>query len=500
MDDAVYQCDGLSERDIAFLHKMQWDMGILADIHRADVLIYCRLNPEQAVVVAEARPHSVSPVHREPIIGTKVLLRDETLIQRALERGWHGIGDVGGIAGGAPIVREVHPMRNSLGKPIAALSVEMNTLEYERHRRRSKVFRRAVRWLLGMVLRGELQGAEELSPFGEHDGIMIVDMQRRIQYLSGIANHQYRKLGYMESLLKRRVSSLETQDDRLVSLVLSERRCVEQEVLEQRRVWVKKAIPLISRDDVFNWPRKYMFLPLRPPRLMGVMLTTHDATETRLRERELKVKSAMIQEVHHRVKNNLQTIVALLRMQARRLEPGEARQIIEEGISRILSVAVIHEFLSQDESQVINIREVTQRIINQMQQGVLGPDKRIRLRLQGPSVYLRTQQATSCALIINELLQNAVEHGYRRRSAGTVTVILEDEGDRVAVRICDDGGGLPADFDLDRGSSLGLQIVKTLVRDDLKGEFELQGGKGVSATVRFPKQISGGEGNWNEPG
>jgi len=176
----------------------------------------------------------------------------------------------------------------------------------------------------------------------------------------------------------------------------------------------------------------------------------------------------------------------------------EARRALLEAVSRVLSVAVIHEFLSHQESQVINIREVSQRIINQMRQGVLDSEKQIRLDLRGPNVYLPTRQATACAMIINELLQNAVEHGYERRSGGTVSVQLVDEGDGVTITIQDDGVGLPADFDREQAESLGLQIVRTLVEHDLRGQFELNGDDGVRAVVSFPKLIGGDE-FWNEP-
>jgi len=158
----------------------------------------------------------------------------------------------------------------------------------------------------------------------------------------------------------------------------------------------------------------------------------------------------------------------------------------------------VHEFLSQQEARVINIKEVSQRIINHTQQGILQPDKRIRLTLRGPGIYLPAQQATTCALVINELLQNAVEHGYERKPGGTITVNFQDGGDRVTIAVVDDGQGLPDDFSLEQADSLGLQIVQTLVRDDLKGQFELREGDGVSAIVTFPKQTLGGEGTWSE--
>lgn len=498
MDDVVYQCDGLTERDIALLQKVECDLNILADISRSDVLMYALLSSDQAAVIAQARPHSISPVHAGALLGRIVTSAEQPLIFRTLERGRFSQGSLRLVTTESPIVQKVHPVRNAEEKIIGALSIETNLLEHERHRRRSRVFQQALRLLQQIVLRGKLEGAQNLSAFGEHDGIIVIDEQKRIRYMSGIATNLYRKIGYVESLIGERVSSLKTADDNLVSIAMKKGRCIEQEVQEGNLIWIKKAIPLTTWEDRPAHWRRFLSWPTRnshPP--YQVMLTIHDETQARYREQELEVKSAMIQEVHHRVKNNLQAIVALLRMSARRATSEETRLVLQESINRIMSVAVIHEFLSHQESQVINIREVSQRIINQMQEGVLDPEKQICLNLRGPNVYLPARQATACAMVINELLQNAVEHGYERRPGGTVSVQLVDEGDGVTITIQDDGVGLPADFDREQPDSLGLQIVQTLVEHDLRGQFKIRGDNGVRAVVSFPK-LAGGEEIWNE--
>ncbi|MGC8828134.1 MAG: sensor histidine kinase, partial [Anaerolineae bacterium] len=173
--------------------------------------------------------------------------------------------------------------------------------------------------------------------------------------------------------------------------------------------------------------------PKEPPKPDSVMVLIHDATAARRREQAMRVRTAMIQEVHHRVKNNLQAVASLLRIQARRAKNDETRAALTDSVNRILSVAVVHEFLSQHESRVINIRDVSQRIIAQVQQNTVPPDKHIRFAFRGRSVYLPNQQATACALIINELLNNALEHGFAHKSEGSISVELEDSGDRVAM-------------------------------------------------------------------
>jgi two-component sensor histidine kinase len=225
---------------------------------------------------------------------------------------------------------------------------------------------------------------------------------------------------------------------------------------------------------------------------VGVLLTVHDETSTRDKERELKAKMVMIQEVHHRVKNNLQSIASLLRLQLRRTSSPEVQQALTDTVNRILSVAVVHEFLSYDKGGVINLLEVAQRIGSQMSQSVVDPSKSILIRVTGPGIYLSSQQATVCALVVNELLQNAVEHGFERRNQGTISVDLTDDGEWVGIEIYDDGAGLPDQFDLGEDSGLGLRIVKSLVEGDLKGKFRIVGEQGVRAVMTFPKTSLGG--------
>jgi len=498
MDEVVCKCGDLTEEDIVFLQKIENDMPIVADISRADLLIYCAVSPNRAAVVAQARPHSIAPIHPESVAGRTITAIEEPLVCQALDGGRSLHGNRTLIPGGAPVLQEVRPIRNEEGKVLGVLSIETNLIEHERHRRRSKVFQRALGQLQEMLLRGEIEGAGQLSPFGEHDGIMVVDSEGWIRYASGIATGLYRRLGYLDSLLGKRASELETRDEALVVRAWREKRCFEEETRKGRRVWIKKAIPLTSHGERLVGLRRFLGSPSLDPQLVGALLTIHDETEVRRRERELKVKSAMIQEIHHRVKNNLQVIAALLRMQSRRSESEEVRRALNDGVARILSVAVVHEFFAQQETRVINITDVSQRVVNHTRQGILQPDKPIRLTLTGPGIYLPAQQATTCALIINELVQNAVEHGYERKPGGTISVNLQDDGDRVVITVVDDGQGLPEDFSLEQADSLGLQIVQTLVQDDLKGQFELREGDGVSAIVTFPKQTLGGEEAWNE--
>ena len=497
MDDAVNSCTGITEQDLARLRRIELGMPIVADLSRADLFLYCRLTDHDAVAVAQAQPHSVSPVHSETWLGRQVSSAEKPVVLRALSHGRYTRGDMTLIPRGAPVMQEVHPIFGVDDKTvIGVLSIETNLIERERHLRRREPFQTAVRLLQYMLLEGWLEGAEHLTPFGEHDGALVIDAQHRLTYISGVATNLYRKLGYMGELVGERISNLETDDDAFLLRVLNERKCIEDEVKEQQRIWIKKGIPLLATSPHAPFElRLKTLLPLggERSRLVGVIMTVHDQTDERLREQELNIKSTMIQEIHHRVKNNLQTIAALLRLQARRVTSPEAEQVLQESINRILSVAVVHEFLSRRDSNVINFRDVSSRIIGQIQQGLLDPDKTIRLELNGPSIYLPPQQTTACALVVNELVQNSIEHGFENKASGTIAINLIDHGDAVSIEVVDDGGGLPVNFDLGHDVSLGLRIVQTLATDDLKGRFELKSsGAGTAAAVVFPKTAIGG--------
>lgn len=480
------------------LQRIIQGMPLVADISRSDMLLYRPINDREAGIIAQARPHSLSPIYPSGLVGQRIGPQDEPYVFRVLGQRRSALGERVRIPGTAPIVQVVYPIFSRQGRLIGALSIGTHLFEHQRQQRRRRPFQRALRWLQHMLLRGELLNLENLSPFGEYDGIMVVNTAKRILYMSGVASNLYRRLGYLKSLVGERLPDLDTADDGLVSHALDEGVCLEEEVQERGRILIKKAIPLLSRERPIPWLGQRW--PRSDPHLVGAVLAIHDDTEVRRHDLELRVKATMIQEIHHRVKNNLQTVAGLLRLQSRRVSSREAREVLEDGVQRILSVAVVHEFLSREEGQAINIHDVAQHILTQTQRAMMGPGQEITLALSGPSIYLPGKQATACALIINELVQNALEHGYELRRKGQIDVVLEDIGDRVEIQISDDGRGLPEDFNPSGRESLGLEIVRRLVEDDLGGTFELRDEGGVLATVLFPKPFLGGSESWNGHG
>lgn len=501
-----------------FLHVIERQMGIVADLSRADILLYAQKSASEFIVLSHAQPHSLAHVYQKARAGRPIPIRDKPEILQTLTYGKSYTDQRSVISEGAPVVRETLPvyfppvtvphyplsleLDSVAQKPhvIAALIIVTNLIEHERHKFRSKVYRKELRKLQAMLISGLTVGAEDLTPFDEQDGILFVDNGGIIRYASGIAVNLYRRVGFIDTLVGRQLNELDINDEELRRDALTQKRSLQLEAEEKNRYWTRKAIPVINYTPLhFNALDRLK--RMNRPRESGVLILLHDDTETRRQDEEIRIKNAMIQEVHHRVKNNLQTIAGLLRMQIRRVESEEARQVLDEALNRILSVAVIHEFLSSGGSNIINIKDVCARIVTQFQQGMLNPEKQIRLKLKGDTLFLPARQATACSLIVNELLQNSVEHGFESKQTGMIAINLEDSGDEVIITVSDNGDGVPDDFDFGQSNSLGLQIIKILAENDLKGSIALDkgiGGDGLTVKIEFPKSIFEGEEGWKE--
>ncbi|MGH3444796.1 MAG: sensor histidine kinase, partial [Nocardioidaceae bacterium] len=212
----------------------------------------------------------------------------------------------------------------------------------------------------------------------------------------------------------------------------------------------------------------------------GALVLLRDVTELRRRERALVSKDATIREIHHRVKNNLQTVAALLRMQARRLDVPEARHALEEAVRRVGSIALVHETLSANFDEQVAFDEVADRL-RAMTVEVSTAGGGVRVRRDGSFGTLAADTATPLALVLTELLQNALEHGLG--GSGSVWIRVHRSAQRLRVEVEDDGRGLPAGFDLAGSAGLGLSIVRTLVESELDGRLDV-GGRAEAAGTR----------------
>jgi two-component sensor histidine kinase len=227
---------------------------------------------------------------------------------------------------------------------------------------------------------------------------------------------------------------------------------------------VTRCLPLLSRDQV-----------------TGGVLLLRDVSELRRRDRMLLSKDATIREIHHRVKNNLQTISSLLRLQARRLSSPEAKEAVNESVRRIRTIALVHETLSREPGEDVAFIEIVRPLARLAEESLQSPDRPVRFRVIGDGGRLPAIIATPLSVVLTELLQNAVDHafGAEREVAGNVVIELSNDGTNMQVAVVDDGQGLPEGFTLEHATGLGLSIVRTLVTTELAGTIVMRAATAV---------------------
>jgi two-component sensor histidine kinase len=210
-------------------------------------------------------------------------------------------------------------------------------------------------------------------------------------------------------------------------------------------------------------------------RVIGGLLLVRDVTELRKRDRLLLSKDATIREIHHRVKNNLQTISSLLRLQARRLSNPEAKAAVSESVRRIRTIALVHESLSREPGEDIAFIEIVRPLLRLAEEGLQSPDRPIRFKVSGDGGRIPAHTATPLSVVLTELLQNAVDHGFPEGSrGGDVAVSLAQSGGQLHIEVVDNGRGVDPGFELDGTTGLGLSIVRTLVTTELNGTIVMR--------------------------
>jgi two-component sensor histidine kinase len=212
----------------------------------------------------------------------------------------------------------------------------------------------------------------------------------------------------------------------------------------------------------------------------------------RLREeaRRAEALSTLIQEMHHRIKNNLQTVADLLSLEMSASPSPAARKSLRDSIGRIKSIATVHELLSLEQLRLTDITELARQVCELSLKQLAHPHRQVAAEICGPAIYLPSKQATALALVLNELIANALEHAFSLNGRdGRLEIGLAQEGAQVTVTIADNGRGLPPDFNLAGRHGLGLQIVQTLVEKDLAGALRLENRPegGSRATLTFYK-------------
>jgi two-component sensor histidine kinase len=467
LNDLARDRTALTGADIEWLHALVSDWQLLADLSFADLVLWAALRDESGwVALAQMRPTTGPTTYHDDVVGTTALAGQRPFVDAArLQRRICREGDPEWTQG-VPVRRESIPVTRA-GEVIAVIERSTNLSSARTPSRLELTYLKGADDLAQMVAAGmfPVPGEEPALVRSPRvgDGLLRLGRSGKVSYASPNALSAYRRLGLTADLVGADLGPLTAQlcapgqpsDDSLM-VTASGRAPRETEVEGHGSVVQLRSIPL-----VVNGMRT------------GALVLVRDVTELRRRERELMTKDATIREIHHRVKNNLQTVAALLRLQARRLSAPEARAALEEAMRRVGSIAIVHETLSHTPEEIVDFDDIAERVVA-MAGEVSAPETRVIPVVAGQFGLLPAAVATPLALVLTELLQNALQHGLSH-PAGQLVPVLEvtvrRAPGRLAVTVEDNGTGLPPDFDLDTATSLGLQIVRTLVESELGGRL-----------------------------
>ena len=461
LSQIVARHSDLPPSDVEWLHLLVGDWQIIADLAFADLVLWLPTS-DGYVAIAQSRPTTGATVHYDDIVGRPApdgqraqldRALSEVSIQRSREPRWFGTYAVREEA--VPVVR--------LGRAIAVIARQTNLGGTRTPSRLELNYVESADELLGMVARGEFpvpnaatgprRGAPRVG-----DGLIRLNSEGEVLYASPNALSCFHRLGHLGSL---------------VGMSLAE---VTTELLEDSTGTTDESLPLVVmgrapwRTDVES---RGVCLSLRSVPLTqhggrtGAVLLCRDVSELRRRERELLTKDATIREIHHRVKNNLQTVAALLRLQARRMTSTEAREALGEAIRRVTTIAQVHETLSQTLDEMVDFDTLVDRSLR-LAADVASSGRPVHTIRVGTFGMVPAEAATALALVLTELVTNAVEHGFADGRGGTVEVTAERTGGHLRAIVADDGAGLPQTGP-GPGAGLGTQIVTTLVNYELRG-------------------------------
>ena len=439
------------------LHAVVGEWQLLADMSFGDYLLWVRREDGSMVCVAQCRPNTASTMLITDAVGTVV--------------------PADGLPGPVPV--------RYRDEVVAVLTRQIAGDGRRTSSRLEKAYLDCAGKLLDMVAAGRFPNVADLAMSRSSprvgDGFIRLDVDGRVSYASPNALSAYHRMGLSSELegenlvavtrplISDPFDAAELADH--VGASLSGGTGTRLEIDAGGATVLLRTLPLVvgGRSD-------------------GAAVLIRDVTEVKRRDRALLSKDATIREIHHRVKNNLQTVAALLRLQARRTNNDEARDALMESVRRVAAIAQVHEALSISVDEEVNLDEVIDRILPMMNDlATVGTP--IRIQREGAMGVLDAQRATALVMVVTELVQNAIEHAFAPPAeTGCIVIRAERSARWLDIAVRDDGSGLPTGFSMESSERLGLQIVHTLVSAELDGSLTIREapGGGTEAALRVP--------------
>ena len=484
LSDLVHAQGCLNDEDVEWLHRLAGDGQLLADLASADIVLWVATGDGSFIAVAHTRPSGAATLFYRDIVSERVRPQWRTQVQGAFESGeivdssspdW--FEETPTRVRAVPIVRS-HSTDGQTPPVIGVITRHTNLGEARVPSRQQITFDECANDLFRMISSGEFpdlaaptsprRGAPRAS-----DGLIRIDVDGISTFASPNALSAFNRMGFEDELEGESLAEVTTgilpatrQVDESLPVVVTGRAPWRTDI-EARGVTVSlRAIPLKDHGT-----------------RIGAIILCRDVSELRHQEQELITKDATIREIHHRVKNNLQTVASLLRIQARRTHSDEARDALTQAMRRVDAIAVVHDTLAQGLTQKVDFDEVFHRVLKLVAEVAAAPNTRARTQSSGHFGVLPSEYATPLALALTEVVTNAVEHGLAGKE-GTVTIDAARTDDNLHVSVRDSGHGLPEGR---VGQGLGTQIIRTLIQGELGGSIEWRSdGAGTEVVIDIP--------------
>lgn len=475
------------------LHAVVGEWQLLADLSFADYLMWVRRDDGAVVCVAQCRPNTAPTVLMRDAVGTVLAAAQVPLIAAAFESGAIGQESTAGQQYSwqqTGLNVEAAPVRYG-ERVVAVLTHQTAVASTRKSSPLETAYLDCATILVHMLSEGTFPNLGDVAMSRSSpragDGFIRLDVNGVVAYASPNALSAYHRMGL--------ASELEGHDLIEVTRPLISDPFEAQELVDNLRDSLVGRASMRMEVDAGGATMLLRTLPLVVyGSSAGAAVLIRDMTEVKRRDRALMSKDATIREIHHRVKNNLQTVAALLRLQARRTANPEGREALIESVRRVSSIALVHDALSMSVDEQVNLDEVIDRILPIMND-VATVETPIRINRVGELGVLDSDRATALIMVITELVQNAIEHAFEPANGsppacgeGSVTIRAERSARWLDVVVHDNGRGLPAGFSIDKSDRLGLQIVRTLVAAELDGSLRMQDAAtgGTDVVLRFP--------------
>ena len=488
LSDLLAEHTKLSGGEVDHLQMVVAEWQLLSDLSFADLLMWVPVGEgpalDEYLCVAQARATTAPTAHPEDVVSTKVPVDEHPQLRRAILEGRVCREEDPSWYLGVPVRRETIPVTYD-DRVIAVLSRETDLAVPRVPSSLEIAYLGIAADLCQMIADGSFPTSEPAPDVHTSprvgDGLIRLDPTGAVVFASPNAQSAYHRMGHAAEMVGVRLAPLTR------GLIADPFDATE---IAQRILAALDGQPSMRAEAESGRGAAVLFraLPLRPGgKAAGALVLVRDVTEVRRRDRALMSKDATIREIHHRVKNNLQTVAALLRLQSRRTASAEARAALGESVRRVAAIAAVHEALSTSVDERVDLNTLVDKVIPVVGD-VAVAENHVRVRRTGQFGVVAAEVATPLVMVLTELVQNAVEHAYPAGASGEVIVSAERSARWLDVVVTDDGRGLPRGFSLERSNGLGLQIVRTLVESELRGSLSLRRRQkgGTEAMLRVP--------------